>query len=313
MAKDLGDTIVVSDVSIVIPTYQREQVLLNTVDSLLQLPSKPAEIILVDQTSEHQPVVSQRLHQLEALGQIRWVRQSKPSIPGAMNHGLRIASSPLVLFLDDDIEPISDLIAQHAAAHEANPDLSATVGQVIQPWQSPTEIDPPGRMTGLRADFDFPFFAAGDYDVRNVMAGNLCVRREQALALGGFDENFRGAAYRFETEFARRIMNAGGRIRFVGSAGIRHLRIASGGTRSEGSHLTSADPRHGIGDYYYAFLHGGRIEKWMYSIHRLFREVATKFHLTHPWWIPIKFVGELRAFLGGYKMARAAKQAKRTA
>jgi GT2 family glycosyltransferase len=227
----------------------------------------------------------------------------EPSIPKSMNVGLRAAMQPLVLFLDDDIVPSDALIESHKRAHAANPSLWATVGQVIQPWQQPKDLKAPRKCVGLKTDFDFPFNSTVDQYVSNVMAGNLCVHRQRALSIGGFDENFQGSAYRFETEFARRIATAGGSIQFLGSAGIQHLRVPSGGTRKDGSHLTSASPLHGIGDHYYAFLHGGPVEKWMYSVRRAFREVYTKFHLTHPWWIPVKMIGELRAMWGGWRMA----------
>jgi hypothetical protein len=226
-----------------------------------------------------------------------------------MNVGLRESQSPLVLFLDDDIEPVSDLTAEHRRAHAANPVLWATVGQVIQPWQQSQLIIPPRRESGLREDFDFPFHSTLDADVRNVMAGNLCVNRHRAISIGGFDENFSGSAFRFESEFARRVGNVAGRIWFLGSAGIKHLRVTEGGTRSQGSHLTSGSPHHGIGDHYYAFLHGRPVEAFAYCSHRLIREVSTKFHATHPWWIPVKLVGELRAMWGGWRMAAMKKRA----
>lgn len=48
-------------VSIVIPTYQRGQVLVDTVRHLLALAQPAAEILLIDQTREHEPVVSAAL------------------------------------------------------------------------------------------------------------------------------------------------------------------------------------------------------------------------------------------------------------
>ncbi|GAB5442265.1 MAG: hypothetical protein Fues2KO_26140 [Fuerstiella sp.] len=226
---------------------------------------------------------------------------------------MELVGTRCVLFLDDDIEPFDGLIAEHLEAHQNDPELWATVGQVIQPWQQPKAIEAPRRLAGLREDDDFPFHSTIDQPVRNVMAGNLCVHRERALSIGGFDENFQGSAYRFETEFARRIQKAGGRIQFVGSAGIKHLRVPSGGTRSKGSHLTSPSPRHGIGDHYYAFLHGRPLEAWRYSLRRVVREVCTKFHATHPWWIPVKLLGELRAMWGGWRMAAAKRREGRGA
>ncbi len=304
---------VCSDLTIAIPTFGRHEILVSTLQKLLQLSDHAACLMIIDQNEEHDPETDASLTELESQGQIQWIRQKPASITQAMNRALLEASTRLVLFLDDDIIPFPGLIAAHAECHRESPRLWATVGQVIQPWQSPTDVVPPRKLTGLRLDFDFPFHSNIESRVFNAMAGNLCVNRERALSIGGFDNNFIGSAYRFETDFARRIGQAGGAIHFCAQARIDHLRIPSGGTRTEGNHLASANPRHGIGDYYYAFQHGGRLEKWVYSIHRLFREVSTKFHLTHPWWIPVKFVGELRAFLGGYKMARAAKQAKRTA
>ena len=290
-------------VSVVIPTLDRDEVLVSTIDQLLKLQGRAAEVIVVDQSSTHDSATLSALKGWNESGEIRWERLPEPSITHAMNHGMSVASSPFVLFLDDDILPRSELVALHWQAHRESPELWATVGQVIQPWQQPCNIDAPRELSGLRADEDFPFHSTRDMEVRNVMAGNLCVNRDRALSIGGFDENFVGSAYRFETEFARRITAAGGAIRFVGGAGIDHLRVAKGGTRSSGSHLTSASSRHGLGDHYYAMLHAeSSAEASAYCLRRVFREVRTKFHLTHPWWIPVKLVGEIRAYLAARQL-----------
>ncbi len=64
-----------------------------------------------------------------------------------------------------------------------------------------------------------------------------------------------------------------------------------------GNHLTSASPAHGAGDYYFALSNGFTWESLGYILRRPLREVCTCFHLRHPWWIPIKFVGEVRALI----------------
>src|SRR5205085_4668716 len=78
-------------VSVVIPTYQREGVLLDTIDYLLRLEPPPAEILIVDQTPEHERETALRLARLESAGQIRHLRLPEPSITRAMNVGLREA------------------------------------------------------------------------------------------------------------------------------------------------------------------------------------------------------------------------------
>ena len=283
-------------ISIVIPTLHREQVLLDTLRALLALPNPAAEILVVDQTARHTPETGAQLAEWHAAGRIVHLRRDTPGVVAAMNHGLREARHPLVLFLDDDIVPSPELISAHVSGHRNFPQAWAVAGQVLQPGEDPADLVPPEPRTGLRADLDFPFRSSRPDWIANVMAGNLSVKREKALAIGGFDEIFPPpVAYRFESDFARRLMAAGGRIRFEPAASIRHLRAPAGGTRSLGSHLTSASPLHGVGDYLFALRHGRGLEKWAYLLARPFREIRTRFHLLHPWWIPVKLTGEFRA------------------
>jgi GT2 family glycosyltransferase len=136
------------------------------------------------------------------------------------------------------------------------------------------------------------------------MAGNLSVRRDRAIAVGGFDENFVGTAFRFETEFCRRLIAAGGRVLFQPTARILHLRAPRGGTRSYGNHLTSASAAHGVGDYYFALRGGLTVEALAYIAWRPLRQVRTRFHLRRPWWIAPKLVGEMRALAWAIRLAR---------
>ena len=289
--------------SIAIPTYRREQVLINTLTLLLAQSPRAAEILVIDQTAEHTPAVTAQLQQWDQSGDIRWIRRAIPSIPAAMNAALRAAQHPLVLFLDDDLIPEPGLISGHLEFQQ-DESVWAVVGQVLQPGEVPTAVDCV-RDHGLRADLRFAFFSVAATDLQNVMAGNLSVKRERAIACGGFDENFVGAAYRFETEFARRLIASGGRIRFQPASAIHHLRAPSGGTRAKGSHLTSADPIHGVGDYYFALCQSQGLTRWAYILQRFFREVRTRFHLWHPWWIPIKWIGEWRAIVWALRLHRA--------
>ncbi len=296
--------------SIAIPTYRRDSVLAETIRQVLTMQTASNEILIIDQTPLHDQTTEEQLSEWSQQGVIRWIRREQPSIPAAMNHALQIARTPLVLFLDDDIVPVSDIVQQHLLAHQTDAGLWATVGQIIQPWQQSSRIDPPRTLRGLRTDFDFPFHSTVEADVQNVMAGNLCVNRAKALSVGGFDETFMGSAYRFETEFAKRLILAGGRIRFLGSAGLIHLKAAAGGTRTDGNHLTSAAPHHGFGDYYYAFRHGSLIKAWVYSLQRMTREVSTRFHMRHPWWIPVKLLGELRGLMAGRRAAQRSERGR---
>lgn len=285
------------NISIVIPTLGREEVLLQTIESLLNLEAAADELLVADQTASHEPGTAAMLSRLEEKGRIRWLRLGRPSIPASMNEGLRQARGDVVLFLDDDIVPQEGLVVAHRKAHEED-SVAAVVGMVLQPGEEPvvgSSAAPPGE--GLLRDLEFCFRSTEKADVWNVMAGNFSVKRTAALACGGFDERFVGVAYRFETEFCRRLRRHGGRVSYEPGAVIRHLKASSGGTRTWGHHQTSARPEHSAGDYYFALLEGSGVEVAAYATRRFRQETLSRFHLTHPWYIPVKALGEIRGFL----------------
>jgi GT2 family glycosyltransferase len=272
--------------SAVIPTYQREQVLLDTIDHLLSLATPPAEIVVVDQTPEHEPHTDGELTRLEGEGSIRWIRLVHPSITHAMNVGLELARSDIVLFLDDDIIPDQDLIAAHARAHETG--RSIVAGQVLQPGEEPFT-----ERVGVNT---FLFRSNRRQDISELMGGNFSIKRELALRLGGFDENFVHVAYRFEAEFASRALASGAKILFEPAASIRHLKASKGGTRAYGEHLTTIRPSHSVGAYYY-FIRARSVPRRLAGIAlRPLRAVRTRHHLLHPWWILPTLVAEFLGF-----------------
>jgi GT2 family glycosyltransferase len=282
-------------ITVAIPTYNRGAILAETIEHVRAL--QPAEILVVDQTKDAQ-----------SLPDVRLIRLPEPSIPHAMNVALEQASNEIVLFLDDDVIPSADLLREHLAAH-ADDRVWAVAGQVLQPGQEPTHVDERPRTT--IPDLAFPFHSDTPCTVENVMAGNLSVKRTFVLSIGGFDENFFGVAYRFETDFARRIVAAGGTIRFAPKASIRHLQIPTGGVRAYGDHRRSASPAHSIGDYYFGRLHAPSFAR--YAASRLRSNVLTRYHLTHPWFIPAKLVGELRGLLGSVRLVRAGRKLRNKA
>lgn len=282
-------------ITIAIPTYNRGAILVETIDRLLALESRADAILIVDQTREHPSAIARCLEAWDRDGTIRWIRLPRPSIPHAMNVALLEASTELVLFLDDDVEPSTPLVAEHVAAH-ADATLAAVVGQILQPGEEPAHFERAKDDLEFRFSHDEPAF------VTNVMAGNLSVKRDRAIAIGGFDENYVGAAYRFETDFALRLAAAGGKIRYEPRASLRHLKLSTGGLRSYGDHRTTSKPLHTVGDYYFALAH--RRDFVRYALRRVLKNVATRYHATHPWTIPTKLIGEMRGLMLARRLRR---------
>ena len=286
-------------ISVAIPTYGRDSVLVETVRHVLNLDPRADEVLVIDQTPRHDDVTEQQLETWSRDGSIRWLRLERPSIPHAMNEALRAATSDVVLFLDDDLIPSPQLIAKH---REAIQRADAVVGQILQPGEEPIAFA--DRKRSRIDDLAFPFNANSGMPITNVMAGNLAVVRRRALAIGGFDENFTTTAYRFETDFAWRLLDAGATIWFEPSASIRHLKAARGGLRVWGEHLRSASPAHSTGDYYFALLHLPRRSLPGYFARRVRQNAFSRFDVTHPWWIPVKLIREMRALGQAIALAR---------
>ena len=295
--------------SVVIPTYNRAQVLLNTLAQLRSQKVPAAAVIVVDQTaySADDPIREQ-MQGMHDSNHVQWIRLDQPSIPKAMNTGLLVAVTDFVLFLDDDVEFGSDFIAQHLKAINTVQPV-AQVGQIIQPWQQAVDLQNYQSGGGVYRDLIFPFNAKQPAQIENCMAGNLCVNRRLAVDAGGFDENFEGVAYRFETEFCRRLIRCTNRkFEFVPTASLNHLQVQTGGTRSKDHYLRSASPKHSSGDYYFALLEAVGAQKYVYILRRLVGSLAAKFYLTHPWYIPVRLTGELRGIIVASQRKRAGQK-----
>ena len=55
-------------ITVVIPTYGRDRVLVDTIRHVLALVPPPAEVIVLDQTKEHAPEVVRTLEGMASLG-----------------------------------------------------------------------------------------------------------------------------------------------------------------------------------------------------------------------------------------------------
>src|ERR1019366_2668631 len=227
--------------SIIIPTYRRERVLLATIGYLLDFDPKPGEILVLDQTEKHQEDVERALRDWELAGAIKLIRLEEPSIPRAMNRGLCEAREDFVLFVDDDIVPEPGLLQKHLCALERT-GAALVAGRVVQPWHV-------GNDFSDHEGFHFASMQAGW--IGEFMGGNFTLRREIALRLGGFDEQFVSVAYNFEAEFAYRLNKAGHRIFYEPTACVHHLKVSEGGTPVFGDHLRSFKPNHAVGAYYF--------------------------------------------------------------
>lgn len=269
--------------TIAIPTLNRGSVLVETLRQLMALKPPANEILVLDQTRQQAQNVEDTLSAWQREGKIRWIQLPVPSVTKAMNEGVVAANCENILFMDDDIIPEPSLIAAHLAALSRD-GVGLVAGRVIQPWEEDGSLSQSG----------FHFSQNRGAWVSEFMGGNFSIRRQLALAVGGFDENFVHVAYRFEAEFAYRLRRAHhDRIYFEPAACVHHLKTASGGTRVFGNHLKSFLPSHSVGAYYYHLRTWRGWPSFKALLNRPRSALVNRHHLLRPWWIPATAIAEL--------------------
>lgn len=224
-------------VSVVIPTYKREEVLIDTIDYVLANTYPSFEVIVVDQTPKHSPPVSESLERLKENQRFRHVKLETSSLPLARNTGLEVASGEIIIYCDDDVVVSEDYIRQHVNMYTSQR-IGAVAGRIKnarpdqKPPQRPTTERPPGQIS--ENGWAEPYFNQ-DYegDVDFGQGCNMSFRSDVLSKLGGFDERFTKTAIYEEVDVFVRLQKAGYRAVFAKEATVLHLSPPTGGCRSQ--------------------------------------------------------------------------------
>ena len=112
-------------VSIVIPTYKRDESLKRLLNSIKNEVKDLKEIIVVVQGKNEVKIHDKY---------VKLVHLEKPSTAHAMNVGAQMATGELLLFFDDDVTVNKRIVANHAKIFKTL-QVAATVGRVITDGQ----------------------------------------------------------------------------------------------------------------------------------------------------------------------------------
>jgi hypothetical protein len=111
-------------VSVVIPTYNRSQMLCECVDSVLASTFRDFEIIIVDDASTDDTGEVVRKRYLATHPNIRYHRTpANLMVCGSRNAGIRLARGQWILCLDNDNLVLPDMLAELVACAERHPEL----------------------------------------------------------------------------------------------------------------------------------------------------------------------------------------------
>lgn len=169
-----------SDLTVVIPTRERWDILARTLDALEHQSALGFETtVVVDGSDQHPPDLAARVIVKERGG------------PGAArNLGAITSDRRLVLFLGDDMIPSADLVARHLARHDADPEPEvAVLGHVD--WHPDLRRDRLLRwMDWSGTQFDFRNIVGAEAGFGRFYSCNVSLKRSFFTSAGGFDEDF---------------------------------------------------------------------------------------------------------------------------
>lgn len=178
--------------SVVIPTYNRVGTVARAIDSVLIQMAPADEIIVVDDGSNDGTVEHVKI----AYPAVRIVSLTHAGSNRARNAGAAIASSPIIIFLDDD-----DVLLDHAVQSLRDGFSSDTVAAVSGGFV------PYSEHTKQSQNVVFPRQlgpAFGSFVAKFSQAGAYAVRKDIFDLVGGFDEDMPAGQH---TELGIRLLN----------------------------------------------------------------------------------------------------------
>lgn len=171
----------------IIPTYNRRNLLPRALDSVLAQTMPVDEIIVIDDGSTDGTDDMLRARYGD---RVRYVWQANAGVSAARNHGLRLAQGRYLALLDSDDLWLPTKTELQVAFLEANPDFGMVVCDVERVDSDYRHIDVFRRRDTLRED---------GWVLRWVLhnpalaPASVLMRREVVEQLGGFDEGLRTA------------------------------------------------------------------------------------------------------------------------
>jgi glycosyltransferase involved in cell wall biosynthesis len=210
----MSETPLFKSLSVIIPTYNRKDVLAKALDGYLaqSSPQLVDELLIVDDGSTDDTESMVQEFSRRSPFTIRYLRQANKGPAAARNLGIREARSSMVLFTDSDIVPERDLVSQHLEWHRNNPQTSAAVLGYVT-WSPEIKATPFMRWYGedgalfayrqLRGkrEIDFHFF----------YSCNLSLKTNFLRTSGQFDDDFKSASWE-DSELGYRLHKAGLRL-----------------------------------------------------------------------------------------------------
>ena len=211
--------------SVIMPTHRRADSLAKVLQALaLQtLPATDFEVVVVMDGAD---APTERLLEKSSYPfQLRWFVRPKQGAPAARNFGVRQAEGGVLVFLDDDVVPVPEVLACHLAHHELETRLVVLGALAIHP-------DSPEKFLAEATDFTRAILercSAPGYRPRHtdLPDANISIKKQHLDQVGGWDESFTGFGGLDDTEIGYRLKQSGLHFHFDAQALAYHYYVKS--------------------------------------------------------------------------------------
>jgi glucosyl-dolichyl phosphate glucuronosyltransferase len=210
------------EVSIVISTYNRSQMLARAIESMLkQQVSVTYELVVVDNncTDDTAQVVKQYANQSPML---RYMFEPKQGVSYGRNTGIAAAHADLIAFTDDDVLVESNWIERVKAVFDAEPDHGCIGGRVLPNWPRPEPTWLNRSHWSPLALLDYGEAQTMDANHRKcLVTANMSVRRSVFEQIGYFRPQFQRPRVRHARWRIANSKNAIGKLADVAGSILR--------------------------------------------------------------------------------------------
>jgi glycosyltransferase involved in cell wall biosynthesis len=215
--------------SIIIPTYNRVDYLVDTIQSVREQNNiaEAIEIIIVDNASTDSTADIVESLKSDLSMPVHYIYEERIGLHHSRHTGAVAARGEILVFIDDDVRVSANWLVAILEAY-ADPQTVAAGGRVLPDWEG----DPPDFINHLHRDYlsllDYGEEARPLTEGEGINGCNYSVRRETLFDVGGFHpDSFSDPALRWlrgdgEAGLTKKILAGGGQVMYLPDAAVWH-------------------------------------------------------------------------------------------
>ncbi|MCP4129764.1 MAG: glycosyltransferase family 2 protein [bacterium] len=164
--------------TVIIPTYNRYELLKRAIDSVVGQTMTDFELIIVDDGSSDETYSIEK----EYPGRLKYLRQENAGVSAARNTGIRAADSPYITLLDSDDTWFPGKLEAHREYIQAHPEIK--IHQTEDIWiRNGKRVNPKHKHTKPEGDIFL-----NSLELCLISPSAVCMNRELFDIYGFFDE-----------------------------------------------------------------------------------------------------------------------------